>query len=457
MRAYDWRTEVLPKEIDPLFIHKERSSLEQLPMRFFVYPYNWTFEQCLAAWPAYEISGLPEQITVRASDESISYENTRKRRFGDCVHEKSVFSTSGGIGPTWIPMDAAYGTTYHYGTGPFGFIGGPNDLWQNCPDVSAHLVTLPATEFDVEDLLASAITEIKPEIELETSILVTLAELAEMKRLVTGPLSMARKLLGSLKQGKSTVLTFAKLAADITLTHQYGTRQTLSDVMSIYSTVMETTNRIQRLVENQNRPLTRYWSITPIEREDSSREVVSTPDGYWKTLRQMHTRVVESFNVTVRYSYRIVDARGIPIVDSSLLTLGAYMDALGLNWNPATLWDATPFTFVVDWFIGIGDWLDKFKQNNIDTSVTILDSCYSIKREFSTQTHKTSSYKAAGAAVNLSGPFAGKGDSFHYSKRYERHRFVPRASWLHGEDIQVNTPSLKKWWLGTSLVLANLH
>lgn len=66
---------------------------------------------------------------------------------------------------------------------------------------------------------------------------------------------------------------------------------------------------------------------------------------------------------------------------SSLATQAkAYADFFGVNVNPAILWDVIPFSFVLDWFLDVGGWLDSFKTKNLAASVCIEDFCYSVKQ-----------------------------------------------------------------------------
>lgn len=40
----------------------------------------------------------------------------------------------------------------------------------------------------------------------------------------------------------------------------------------------------------------------------------------------------------------------------------AMLDILDLDLSPSNIWDLIPYSFVVDWFIGIGDWLDNIEK-----------------------------------------------------------------------------------------------
>ena len=54
--------------------------------------------------------------------------------------------------------------------------------------------------------------------------------------------------------------------------------------------------------------------------------------------------------------------------------LQAYLDALGFELNPRIVWDAIPFTFVLDWFFGIGSWLERHKHDTLEIPFLHVDS-----------------------------------------------------------------------------------
>lgn len=62
-------------------------------------------------------------------------------------------------------------------------------------------------------------------------------------------------------------------------------------------------------------------------------------------------------------------------------TLRGFIDSIGVELNPRILWDAVPFTFVVDWFFGVGNWLSRFKVDALELPVSLVDSCLQLKDE----------------------------------------------------------------------------
>jgi hypothetical protein len=81
---------------------------------------------------------------------------------------------------------------------------------------------------------------------------------------------------------------------------------------------------------------------------------------------------IRKFHATMEYSYKVSNLS--PLIDEG----AALLDVLGINLNPAIIWNAVPWSFVIDWLIGIGRWLDNFKVRNLEPVTHIHQYCYSI-------------------------------------------------------------------------------
>jgi hypothetical protein len=53
-------------------------------------------------------------------------------------------------------------------------------------------------------------------------------------------------------------------------------------------------------------------------------------------------------------------------------TLRAILDTVGFELNPRIVWDKIPFTFVVDWFLNVGEWLESFKHDALELPISVL-------------------------------------------------------------------------------------
>lgn len=48
------------------------------------------------------------------------------------------------------------------------------------------------------------------------------------------------------------------------------------------------------------------------------------------------------------------------------------LDALGVNWSPSQYWQMVPFSFIVDWFLGVGKMLSQLDAKNVSLDVQIV-------------------------------------------------------------------------------------
>jgi hypothetical protein len=94
--------------------------------------------------------------------------------------------------------------------------------------------------------------------------------------------------------------------------------------------------------------------------------------------------------------------------------LRGLLDSLGFELNPRIIWDALPFTFVIDWFFGVGSWLDRYRIDALELPITLVDSFLQykedVKIEWSTKaTHlplgSWSSQPVSGGAIYTSSFF----------------------------------------------------
>jgi hypothetical protein len=53
--------------------------------------------------------------------------------------------------------------------------------------------------------------------------------------------------------------------------------------------------------------------------------------------------------------------------------LSGLLDTLGFELNPRIIWEAVPFTFVIDWFFGVGTFLQRLKIDTLDLPIALVD------------------------------------------------------------------------------------
>jgi hypothetical protein len=78
------------------------------------------------------------------------------------------------------------------------------------------------------------------------------------------------------------------------------------------------------------------------------------------------------FHAQMEYSYSIPDWQRENAAIRGLL------DQMGVNLNPVILWNAIPWSFVLDWVIGVNRYLTRFRQSNLEPCTTIHRWCWSV-------------------------------------------------------------------------------
>jgi hypothetical protein len=89
------------------------------------------------------------------------------------------------------------------------------------------------------------------------------------------------------------------------------------------------------------------------------------------------------FNATIRYSYTLSNW------ERNNALLGGFLDAVGANLNPAIIWNAIPWTFVLDWVLGVSNFLEQATVHWLEPVCTIDDYCCSVKIDRTIECYQT--------------------------------------------------------------------
>lgn len=77
-----------------------------------------------------------------------------------------------------------------------------------------------------------------------------------------------------------------------------------------------------------------------------------------------------------------------------------WTDALGLKNLPGALWEGIPFSFVLDWFLPIGDVIDSWQSKSSAAALLYERSWHSIKKVSITNIYRKERYSASFSHVN---------------------------------------------------------
>jgi hypothetical protein len=183
---------------------------------------------------------------------------------------------------------------------------------------------------------------------------------------------------------------------------KYGWKPFLMDVVSLLKGLAEFRKALKRFASEQHKVHVRHYKklltnpqgfprFIPARLDDDGviYEVPMwiTPDQGGPGLSEGVNMLVESvgtshfiqpphYFATMKYTYHC------PQLLERLGELKAFLDAFNIYWDPQIIWDAIPFSFVVDWFFRVGDWLHaNFAKPNLDVLLRIIDFCASTKAE----------------------------------------------------------------------------
>jgi len=133
-------------------------------------------------------------------------------------------------------------------------------------------------------------------------------------------------------------------------------------------------------------------------------------------------------------------------VHHQLQGLLGFLDTIGFELDPSILWNALPFTFVVDWFLNVGDWLHQFRLDTLELPIQLTEFCIQIKEELSVQSRVTNTFSFGTGGGPVTVNFQGWSS---YEKYFLRAPCIPHE----GDLIPLGwkTPNLKQFWLGLNL------
>jgi hypothetical protein len=208
-------------------------------------------------------------------------------------------------------------------------------------------------------------------------------------------------LLTRLVTGKASMTEVFRAVATIDLGYQWAIKPFLNDLKKLTEVGKHVASQYSRL--QRTLPQTIHASVF-----DRGTEYSDLSNSYHKTdVNVFKTRLVTATSI-FRY-----------MVDELPTPPNILADAVGMDDLHVAAWELTRFSFAVDYFINIGDWLNQFHGNLIDLPYEILDECASVKME--AEVDVSTAFDAYGIRVahwNQGGTRTVKGKMIH--TRYQR-------------------------------------
>lgn len=173
-----------------------------------------------------------------------------------------------------------------------------------------------------------------------------------------------------------------------------GIKPLINDCYQIYSDLMSFAERLRVLKLNAGRRLVRHYRRTlpsPLGGPETTVPLSYLDSRQWSG-DLAHDRVTGDrapitfkcwgrwvqrpvYHATMRYSY------SLPLLDSYYEESLAKLDVLGVRLDPAIVWNAIPYSFIVDWVVDVSGFLSSFAKDNYPINVVVHDFCHSLACE----------------------------------------------------------------------------
>jgi len=225
-----------------------------------------------------------------------------------------------------------------------------------------------------------------PAIKADLSILNSLWELKDFASLPHTLSNIWNTLRGRILdvRGRQTLRQGLRATSDGYLQTQFNLLPLLSDIVGLHRAISRLRGRINDLVTRSGRVQHMHFAYNWMEFEDE----VDTDDPFYiwpqnelpgQISLYVNTRTTihqpSKFHAEIEFNFNYTQDQ----IENALLY--SIHDALGINLNPRIIWNAIPWSFVIDWVVGVGRWLDQFKITNMEPKINIRRYLWSIKRE----------------------------------------------------------------------------
>jgi hypothetical protein len=181
----------------------------------------------------------------------------------------------------------------------------------------------------------------------------------------------AGQLKDLVKFWKSNVGLAKNLAGGF-LNYKFGWRPTVGDIKGMLKAVAGLDAKLRRWDAELNKIVLDRCSLA-----STGYSASGSFDYTGNTHHPCKWTVVTEGKVQAFIKYRILPLKALSELERGVR---GYLDAFGVELNPQIIWDKIPFTFVIDWFFGVGTWLSRFKLDALELPIYLEDFALQYKQ-----------------------------------------------------------------------------
>jgi hypothetical protein len=257
------------------------------------------------------------------------------------------------------------------------------------PSPGTYYVNVPESVFSLSGI---ALQDMLPQIRPDLSILNDILELKDFKSLprtfsrslptVTALTNRVISKVGPLWRHSKwlTLRELLRTGSDAYLQMQFNILPLYRDIQAIRRSILTINSRVQNLRERSGSPQKHFFKrfLDDIYTDEHSSTFYGVPQSTTiRTISNIRRDVVYSdrvFTGALRFNYTLDEG------DGEFTLTKAFLDSLGVRLDASIIWNAIPWSFVVDWFIGIGQWLKRnASRPNLQPVTVITGLTFSLK------------------------------------------------------------------------------
>lgn len=293
-----------------------------------------------------------------------------RNKFNPCSHVKYLYYPEWGVSTKTI-----YYTPGYYGPAVRSvYTDNLSMVWcrQNYVPPS-----LPLPQLGINQFVLRAVQHTRPKFKAELSLPNFLFELKDLKRIIpTRDRIRTLKdaltgIMGNPFKRKSQRTAANELSQEVAsqyLNANFGYLPLIDDCFKIVSSIEKFNQQLQAFIRDSKTFKIGHYTET-IERSEGE----EIEDHLNSFSRGYHVDSISEvkYTCTIKYQYEIL----VP----KLYVPSVFIKYMGFRSNPRILWDALPFSFVLDWVLRFGKALESFDEGAIPVRMVISECCVSRK------------------------------------------------------------------------------
>jgi len=245
---------------------------------------------------------------------------------------------------------------------------------------------------DDQGLFGVACQNMLPGIAPKSSLINSIYELKDLRTVphTLRRINMALDKLHSIQEigkiltsgkGKQTLRSILKsltnAGTDSYLQSNFNVIPLLQDISNVYKCVGVVDRKLKQLAAQARQTQTVHWGRNLSGFNDSQEDLQAhgrpTDEDAEIHLKRSVKYEVARFQATMEYSYEM------PPGSYAEHRMQGIRDYLGLTVSLQVLWNAIPWSFVIDWVVGVGPWLSQFTGRQLDIVTHIAKSGWSVR------------------------------------------------------------------------------